>query len=162
MDESYNNGIHRSLQVEWSCNTLWSQGQGDDSTICSFNSYRHCVGCCSPSLDVQHKSTSKSEMQLQGKSSNEEIRKPSRISGENAVGLCGKITGNGGGGNSSNHGKSHILLSEGKRQELLLQGINSWKDQRNERRENTGIQNGRTSSERESKSDENNVFKYPN
>ncbi|CAI2190820.1 14849_t:CDS:1, partial [Funneliformis geosporum] len=148
--------------VERSCNALWPQGQGDDSTICSFNSYNHSVGCSSPSLDVQHKSTSKSEMQLQGKSSNEEIRKPSRISGENAVGPCEQITGNGGEENSSNHGKSHILRSEGERQELLFRDINSRKERRNERRENTSIQNERTSSGRESESDENYVFKCPN
>ena len=79
------------MQVEGSCNALWPQGQGGDSTIYSFDSNHHCVGCSSPSLDIQHKSTSKSEMQLQGKSSNEEIRKPSRISGESAVGPCGQI-----------------------------------------------------------------------
>jgi hypothetical protein len=77
------------MQVEGSCNALWPQGQGSDSTICSFVTvWMH--------LDVQHKSTSKSEMQLQGTSSNEEIRKPSRISGENAVGSYGQITENGG------------------------------------------------------------------
>ncbi|CAG8570041.1 9719_t:CDS:1, partial [Funneliformis caledonium] len=116
----------------------------------------------SPSLERTAKSTSKSQMQLQGEFSNEEIRKPSRTSGENAVGPCGQITENGGGENSSNHGKSHILRSEGERQELLFRGINSWKERRNERRENLGIQNERTSSERESKIDEKNVFKCPN
>ncbi|CAI2169848.1 20456_t:CDS:2, partial [Funneliformis geosporum] len=137
--------------AEGNCNALWPRGQDGDPTIWSFDSYYHCVGCNSPSLDVQHKSTSKSEMQLQGKSSNEEIRKPGRISEENAVGPCGKITGNGEleGGNSSNHGKSHILHSEGERQELLCRGINSWKDRKNESREQRDIQHDRTSRKRE-------------
>ncbi|CAI2169636.1 3136_t:CDS:2 [Funneliformis geosporum] len=150
------------MQAEGNCNALWPRGQDGDPTIWSFDSYYHCVGCNSPSLDVQHKSTSKSEMQLQGKSSNEEIRKPGRISEENAVGPCGKITGNGEleGGNSSNHGKSHILHSEGERQELLCRGINSWKDRKNESREQRDIQHDRTSRKRESKNDENNS-RYP-
>ncbi|CAG8562685.1 1178_t:CDS:2 [Funneliformis mosseae] len=142
MDERDRNRFHRSLQargiirdltkhyfmqIEGSCNASWPQGQGGDS----FDSYHHCVGCSSPSLERTAKSTSKSEMQLQGEFSNEEIRKPSRTSGENAVGPCGKITENGGGENSSNHGKSHIFRSEGERQELLFRGINSWKERRN-------------------------------
>jgi hypothetical protein len=115
-------------------------------------------------LDVQHKSTSKSEMQLQGKSSNEEIRKPGRISEENAVGPYEKIGGNGKleGGNSSSHSKSHILRLEGERQELLFRGIYLWKDRKNESREERNIQHDQTSRGRESKNDENNVFKCPN
>ncbi|CAG8530930.1 8293_t:CDS:2 [Funneliformis mosseae] len=111
-----------------------------------------------------HKSISKSEMQLHCKSSNEEIRKSGRISGENAVSPCGKITGSGEseGKNSSNHGKSHILHSERERQELLFRGINSWKDRQNESREQRDIQHYRTSKERESKNDENDVFECPN
>ncbi|CAI2196538.1 16032_t:CDS:1, partial [Funneliformis geosporum] len=68
--------------LERSCKALWPQGQGDDSTICSFNSCHHPVRCCSPSLDVHHKLASKSEMQLQDKFSNEEIRKQSHIPGD--------------------------------------------------------------------------------
>ncbi|CAB4426702.1 unnamed protein product [Rhizophagus irregularis] len=143
----------RSLQAGGNCNALWPRGQDGDPTIWSFDSYHHCVGCNSPSLDVQHKSTPKSEMQLQGKSSNEEIRKPGHISEENAVGPYEKIGGNGEleGGNSSNHGKSHILRSEGERQELLFRGINSWKDRKNERRDHRDIQHEQTSREREKK-----------
>ncbi|CAB4423066.1 unnamed protein product [Rhizophagus irregularis] len=107
MDEKDRNGFHRSLQAGGNCNALWPRGQDGDPTIWSFDSYHHCVGCNSPSLDVQHKSTPKSEMQLQGKSSNEEIRKPGHISEENAVGPYEKIGGNWEleGGNSSNHEK---------------------------------------------------------
>ncbi|CAI2161912.1 8690_t:CDS:2 [Funneliformis geosporum] len=149
MDESDNN---RSLQVKRSC----TQGQGGNSTICSFDSYNHCVGCSSPALNIQHKSTFKGETQLQVKSS--EI---SRISGENAVGSYGKITENDRGEEerSSNYNKSHILRSKGKLQVLLFLSLSSWT---NERRENTGIHDGRTSSERESKSNEDNVFKCRN
>lgn len=152
------------MQAEGNCNALWPRRQDDDPTIWSFDSYHHCVGCNSPSLNIQHKSTSKSEMQLQGKSSNEEIRKPGRISEENAVSSCRKITENGEleRGNSSNHSKSHIFHSEGERQELLFRDINLWKDWKNESREQRDIQHDRTSRERESKNDENNVFKCQN
>lgn len=153
MDEKDRNGFHRSLQAGGNCNALWPRGQDGDPTIWSFDSYDHRVGCNGPSLDVQHKSTPKSEM-----------RKPGRISEENAVGPCEKIGGNGEleGGNSSSHGKSHILRSEGERQELLFRGINSWKDRKSERREHRDIQNDQTSRGRESKNDENNVFKCQN
>lgn len=164
MDEKYRNGFHRSLQVERNYNALWPQGQDGDPTILSFDSYHHRVGCSGHPLDVQHRSSSKSEMQLQDKSSNEEIRKPGRISEENGVDPCEKIGGNGGleGGNCSNHGKSLILRSEGERQELLFRGINSWKDRRIESREQRGIQYNQTSSGRESKNDEIDTFKCQN
>ncbi|CAG8612524.1 9681_t:CDS:2 [Paraglomus occultum] len=85
----------------------------ESTTIQSSDSYKHCVGCSSPALDVQYKSTSKSEMQLQSKASKKEIRKPSCTSSERVIDTCGQDNGNGGESvRSTSHDKFNIFHSE--------------------------------------------------
>jgi len=120
------------------------------------------VGRNSTALDVQYKSTSKSEIQSQCKASKNEIPKSDCISGGNAVGPCEQDFENGGGSSLSSRGKPHILGPEREDREILFRGINTVRDSSNERRENTDVRNQQTSSESESRNDEHIIFKCPN
>jgi hypothetical protein len=100
-------------------------------------------------------------MQLHDKSSEEETRKSNCVSEENVVGPCRQDYGNGV-VNSSVRDKSHIFHPEREHQELLFRGITSWRDGKNERREKIEIPNYRTSSEKESKKDDDIIFKCRN
>src|SRR4051812_39299411 len=140
------------MQVSGNCNALWHQGQIGDSTIYSFDSYCHCVGCSGPALKAHHKSTFKKE-----------IHGPNCISEENAIDPCRQDSGNEEGGESlSNYDKSHIFHSKDENQELLFRGITSGQVWSNDRRKKTGIRKGQGSIGGESKDDGINIFNCPN